>query len=198
MEDIRNSAYDYACCERVWRRVAPQENPYPEARAAATEKVEQTEQPAALPAAIQNDSCCMGTAAGESLEVIRGFVRDELAARQTYLCTARCAPSQEVRRTLHRMAHDEESHARQLMAAIYLATGEVYRPHVCAEKKQYDSFCAMLRHFYHEEACGGFNYFRAGEETLDYCMGQMFTAMSQDEYRHARMLLNMLSRMMKA
>ncbi len=198
MEDIRNSAYDYACCERVWRRVAPQENPYPEARAAATEKVEQTEQPAALPAAIQNDSCCMGTAAGESLEVIRGFVRDELAARQTYLCAARCAPSQEVRRTLHRMAHDEESHARQLMAAIYLATGEVDPPHVCADKKQSECFCAMLGHFYAEVACGGFNYFRAGEETLDYCMGQMFTAMSQDEYRHARMLLNMLSRMMKA
>ena len=194
MEESKNFAYDYEHCERVWRKVAPQENPYPEARAAmeAGEK-----NGGLLPAQTQEDTCCMGTAAVQSLDVLRGFVRDELAARQTYLDFARCVSSREVRRILHAMAGDEERHARQLMAAIYLATGETYRPRVCVERAHYDSYCAALRQFYHEEACGGYNYFRAGEETLDYCLEQMFSAMSQDEYRHARMLLNLLSKALK-
>lgn len=193
-----NSAYDYACCERVWRRVAPQENPYPEIHAAIPEETRETEDTGLLAAEVQDDPCCMGTAAVDSLEVIKGFVRDELAARQIYLGAARCAPTQEARRVLRSMACDEQRHVRQLTAAIYLASGETYRPHVCVEREDFDSFCAMLRHFYHEEACGGFNYFRAGEETLDYCLGQMFTAMSQDEYRHAGMILALLSGMLKA
>ena len=194
MEESKNFAYDYEHCERVWRKVAPQENPYPEARAAmeAGEK-----NGGLLPAQTQEDTCCMGTAAVQSLDVLRGFVRDELAARQTYLDFERCVSSREVRRILHAMAGDEERHARQLMAAIYLATGETYYPRVCVERAHYDSYCAALRQFYHEEACGGYNYFRAGEETLDYCLEQMFSAMSQDEYRHARLLLNLLSKLLK-
>lgn len=195
MEESKNCAYDYEHCERVWRKVAPQENPYPEARA-AMEAGEKTD--GLLPTQTQEEPCCMGTAAVQSLEVLRGFVREELAARQTYLDFARCLSSREVRRVLHAMAADEERHARQLSAAIYLATGETYCPRVCVERAHYDSYCAALRQFYHEEACGGYNYFRAGEETLDYCLEQMFSAMSQDEYRHARTLLNLLSKALKA
>ena len=195
MEKSKNCAYDYEHCERVWRRVAPQENPYPEARAAleAGEKAN-----GLLPTQTQEDACCIGTAAVQSLEVLKGFVREELAARQTYLDFAHCVSSREVRRVLHAMAGDEERHARQLSAAIYLATGETYCPRVCVERAHYDSYCAALRQFYHEEVCDGYNYFRAGEETLDYCLEQMFSTMSQDEYRHARMLLNLLSKALKA
>ena len=194
MEESKSCAYDYEQCERVWRRVSPQENPYPEARA-ALEAEEKTN--GLMPTQTPEEPCCMGTAAGQSLEVLRGFVREELAARQTYLDFARCTASREVRRVLHAMARDEERHARQLMAAIYLAAGETYCPRVCVERVRYDSCCAALRQFYHEEACGGYNYFRAGEETLDYCLEQMFSAMSQDEYRHARMLLDLLSKALK-
>ena len=194
MEESKNCAYDYEHCERVWRKVAPQENPYPEARA-AMEAGEKND--GLLPAQTQEEPCCMGTAAVQSLEVLKGFVREELAARQTYLDFARCAASREARCALRAMAGDEERHARQLTAAIYLATGETYCPRVCVERAHYDSYCAALRQFYHEEACGGYNYFRAGEETLDYCLEQMFSAMSQDEYRHARTLLNLLSKALK-
>ena len=194
MEESKNCAYDYEHCERVWRKVAPQENPYPEARAA----METGEKSGGLlPTQTQEDTCCMGTAAVQSLDVLRGFVREELAVRQTYLDFSRCAPSREARCVLRAMAGDEERHARQLTAAIYLATGDVYRPHVCVERAHYDGYCAALRQFYHEEACGGLNYFRAGEETLDYCLEQMFSAMSQDEYRHARLLLDLLSKSLK-
>ena len=194
MEESKSCAFDYEHCERVWRKVAPQENPYPEARAALEAGKENG---GLLSMQTQEEPCCMGTAAVQSLDVLKGFVRDELAARQTYLDFARCAPSRETRRVLHAMAADEERHARQLLAAIYLAAGETYCPRVCVERVRYDSYCAALRQFYHEEACGGYNYFRAGEETLDYCLEQMFSAMSQDEYRHARTLLNLLSKALK-
>ncbi|MDO4812160.1 MAG: ferritin-like domain-containing protein [Eubacteriales bacterium] len=201
MEDKRNSAYDYACCERVWRRVAPTENPYPNVREEAetdpsdTARTESGE--LSLPGA-QSDPCCMGTAAVESIEVLEGFVRDELAARKMYLSFSRCAPTQEARRMFYAMACDEGRHARELMAAIYLATGETYCPRVCTEQTCRDGYCACLRRFYHEEACGGYNYFRAGEETLDYCLEQMFTNMSKDEYRHARQILRLLSKTLRA
>lgn len=200
MEEKRNSAYDYACCERVWRRVAPMENPYPNAcnemAGDTADAAQRQESELSLPGA-QSDPCCMGTAAVESIEVLEGFVRDELAARQMYLSFSRSAPTQEARRVFYSMACDEERHARQIMAAIYLATGETYCPRVCAEQSCRDGYCACLRRFYHEEACGGYNYFRAGEETLDYCLEQMFTDMSKDEYRHARQILRLLSKVLR-
>ena len=143
------------------------------------------------------DECCMGAAAVQSLDVLKGFVREELAARQTYLSLARCVP-RSAQRVLCAMAADEERHARSLMAAIYLATGETYCPRVCAERTHCGGYCAVLRQLYHEEACDGYSYFRAGEETLDYCLEQMFSAMSQDEYRHARLLMGLLSRALRA
>ncbi len=197
MEEKTNSAYDYACCERVWRRVAPAENPYPHAgeeTAKNTAETGQTENSElSLPGA-QSNPCCMGTLAMESVEVLKGFVRDELAAKQMYRSFSRSAPTQEARRVFHAISCDEERHARQLMAAIYLTTGETYCPRVCAEQNCRDGYRACLRRFYHEKACGGYNYFRAGEETLDYCLEQMFHAMSKDEYRHADQILRLLSR----
>ena len=56
--------------------------------------------------------------------------------------------------------------------------------------------CALLRALYHGEACAGYNYARAGEETLDLCLGKLFAAMSADEYRHAETLLKLLGRKM--
>ena len=193
MEESKSCAYDYEHCERVWRRVAPQENPYPEARAA-----EKGAPGALLPARTRRDECCMGAAAVQSIEVLKGFVCEELAARQTYLSLARCVPSCHARRVLCAMAADEERHARQLSAAIYLATGEPYCPRVCAERTRGGGYCAVLRQLYHEETCGGCRYFRAGEETTDYCLEQMFSAMSQDEYRHARQLMGLVSRALRA
>ena len=192
MEESKSCAYDYERCARVWRRISPQENPYPEVQAAP-----ETVDKGGLLSVQTEESCCMGTAAVQSLDVLKGFVREELAARQMYLDFACCVPSREVRRILRAMASDEERHARQLMAAIYLTTGETYCPRVRVERMRCESCCAALRRFYHEETCGGYNYFRAGEETLDYCLEQMFSTMSQDEYRHARMLLNLLSKALK-
>ena len=200
----QNAAYDYRRCARVWQRVDPTLDPYPDVRAAAamaadtpSDGLSAAERNAelTLPGA-QADPCCMGTAALESLEVLQGFIREELADRRTYLFLARRAPTAEARQVFRAIASDEGRHARRLLAAVYLITGESYCPAICYPPLRCDGYCAALRERYHEEVCGGFNYRRASQETLDPCLQQLLLAFSQDEYRHANAMLCLLSGVM--
>lgn len=200
----QNAAYDYRRCARVWQRVDPTLDPYPDVRAAAAmaadtpgDGLSAAERNAelSLPGA-QADPCCMGTAALESLEVLQGFIREELADRRTYLFLARRAPTAEARQVFRAIASDEGMHARRLLAAVYLITGERYCPTICYPPLRCDGYCAALRERYHEEVCGGFNYRRASQETLDPCLQQLLLAFSQDEYRHANAMLCLLSGVM--
>ena len=200
----QNAAYDYRRCARVWQRVDPTLNPYPDVRATAAmaadtsgDGLSAAERNAELtiPGA-QADPCCMGTAALESLEVLQGFIREELADRRTYLFLARRAPTAEARQMFRAIASDEGRHARRLLAAVYLITGERYCPAICYPPLRCDGYCAALRERYHEEVCGGFNYRRASQETLDPCLQQLLLAFSQDEYRHANAMLCLLSGVM--
>ena len=200
----QNAAYDYRRCARVWQRVDPTLNPYPDVRATAAmaadtpgDGLSAAERNAelTLPGA-QADPCCMGTAALESLEVLQGFIREELADRRTYLVLARRAPTAEARQMFRAIASDEGRHARRLLAAVYLITGERYCPAICYPPLRCDGYCAALRERYHEEVCGGFNYRRASQETLDPCLQQLLLAFSQDEYRHANAMLCLLSGVM--
>ena len=200
----QNAAYDYRRCARVWQRVDPTLDPYPDVRAAAAmaadtsgDGLSAAERNAelTLPGA-QADPCCMGTAALELLEVLQGFIREELADRRTYLFLARRAPTAEARQVFRAIASDEGRHARRLLAAVYLITGERYCPAICYPPLRCDGYCAALRERYHEEVCGGFNYRRASQETLDPCLQQLLLAFSQDEYRHAPAMLCLLSGVM--
>lgn len=200
----QNAAYDYRRCARVWQRVDPTLNPYPDVRATAAmaadtpgDGLSAAERNAelTLPGA-QADPCCMGTAALESLEVLQGFIREELADRRTYLFLARRAPTAEARQMFRAIASDEGRHARRLLAAVYLITGERYCPAICYPPLRCDGYCAALRERYHEEVCGGYNYRRASQETLDPCLQQLLLAFSQDEYRHANAMLCLLSGVM--
>lgn len=200
----QNAAYDYRRCARVWQRVDPTLDPYPDVRAAAAmaadtpgDGLSAAERNAELTLpGTQADPCCMGTAALESLEVLQGFIREELADRRTYLFLARRAPTAEARQVFRAIASDEGRHAQRLLAAVYLITGERYCPAICYPPLRCDGYCAALRERYHEEVCGGFNYRRASQETLDPCLQQLLLAFSQDEYRHANAMLGLLSGVM--
>ena len=200
----QNAAYDYRRCARVWQRVDPTLDPYPDVRAAAAmaadtpgDGLSAAERNAELTlSGAQADPCCMGTAALESLEVLQGFIREELADRRTYLFLARRAPTAEARQVFRAIASDEGRHARRLLAVVYLITGERYCPAICYPPLRCDGYCAALRERYHEEACGGYNYRRASQETLDPCLQQLLLAFSQDEYRHANAMLCLLSGVM--
>ena len=148
----QNAAYDYRRCARVWQRVDPTLDPYPDVRAAAAmaadtpgDGLSAAERNAGLtlPGA-QADPCCMGTAALESLEVLQGFIREELADRRTYLFLARRAPTAEARQVFRAIASDEGRHARRLLAAVYLITGERYCPAICYPPLRCDGYLSLI------------------------------------------------------
>ena len=190
IEQKNPSVYDYDACRALWQRVSPSEDPYPAAEEVGTQSGELS-----LPGA-EGDPCCMGTEAADSVEVLQGFLREELGDAQVYAYLAANLPRRETARLFRALSEEEKRHARDLAAAIYLITGKPYCPRVCVERPDMGDLCALLRALYHGEACAGYNYARAGEETLDLCLGKLFAAMSADEYRHAETLLKLLGRKM--
>lgn len=192
--------YDFRRYDRVWQRVAPDLEPYPGVNAAAVPAPQPQTAPAGqlarqesqLPGASQ-DPCCMGSAAAEMLEVLTGFIEEELEDRRYYLAMSRQAPAW-ARQRLRDIAADEGAHARRLMAAHYLITGQCYRPAVAGGAVTIGRWCPALRERYHMEACGGMNYARSADGTTDPCLAKLLNELSEDEYRHARELMAMLER----
>ena len=202
--------YDYRQYDRIWQRVAPTLEPYPETRRqemgpavpaaqmntapAAQESLTpaQVQQEAQLPGAERNP-CCMGSAASEMLEVLTGFIEEELEDRRYLLAMVRQAPSW-ARPRLRDMAAAEGAQAKRLMAAYYLITGECYRPNVSSERVCTGRWCPALRERYHAAACNALNYARAAEGTTDPCLSKLLNELSAGEYSHANELMSMLER----
>lgn len=205
--------YDFQKYDRIWQRVAPGLEPYPisgqeSGAIEASKAVEQVPQQAmpgltpmkasqeqTLPGADMNP-CCMGSAAAEMLRVLTGFIEEELCDQREYGALARRAPSW-ARQQLRELAADAGGHARRLMAAYYLITGECYHPMIRCEPIRFGSWCTALRQIYHEEACNGYNYERAADETTDPCLSKLLQELSADEYHHAEILMTMLERSMR-
>ena len=193
--------YDFRRYDRVWQRVAPDLEPYPGGNTAVPVQQPQAEpepvpalarQESQLPGAAQNP-CCMGSAAAEMLEVLTGFIEEELADRRYFLAMSRQAPSW-ARQRLRDIAADEGAHARRLMAAHYLITGQCYRPAIAGGAVSVGRWCPALRERYHIEACSGMNYARSADGTTDPCLAKLLNELSADEYRHAEELMAMLER----
>ena len=117
-------ACDYEACREVWKRVAPGEDPYPMADNANTQMSAQDSE-LTLPGA-ETDPCCMGSEASVSVEVLQGFLREELGDAQVYAYLSSCTPRREMARAFRALSEDEKRHARDLAAAIYLITGKAY------------------------------------------------------------------------
>ena len=161
-------------CDRIWQRVSPELDPYPEVRAACrepsreprTENIPERTGAAAVPAAPEipaepaESGCCLAGRAMGSIRLIQDFIEDELADRRAYLAYAACAPNVAARRLLRQLAGEEGSHARRLM--------------------------------------GGLRYAQAAEATEDVCLREIWEELSAAEYRHARQLLSLLEQMVLA
>ena len=119
-------ACDYEACREVWKRVAPGEDPYPMEDNANTQMSAQDSE-LTLPGAEANP-CCMGSEASVSVEVLQGFLREELGDAQVYAYLSSCTPRREMARAFRALSEDEKRHARDLAAAIYLITGKAYCP----------------------------------------------------------------------
>ena len=139
----------------------------------------------------------MGSAAQESLEVLVGFIEEELTNQRQTLALGRQSPVW-ARQQLRELAAIDGAHARRLMAVYYLITGECYRPNVGCGRIAVGRWCPGLRERYHAAACGGLNYARAAEETTDPCLRRLMEELSGEEYRQADVLLAMLERSLRS
>ena len=166
---------DYLHCDRVWQRVAPELEPYPDLRAAAP----------AVPAS------CHVARRREAAERLADFIEHELADRQVYCEQQRSAPPA-ARRVLRQLAEEEGGHARRLMGLYYMMTGQCYRAALPAADGACLTWCAFLRRRYEEECAGGYAYTKAAEEAEDECLRRTLQRMAADEYRHAEMLVQLL------
>ena len=209
--------YDFRQYDHIWQRVAPGLEPYPAVRpeAAAAMADQRLSEPAGtengggsmdqqglsarqeslLPGAEQNP-CCMGSAAAEMLEVLTGFIEEELGDQRAYAALSRQAPVW-ARQRLRDMGAEEGAHARRLMAVYYLIRGTCYRPTIPGGPIRLGKWCAALRERYHAAACNGLNYARAADETTDLCLSRLLKELSAEEYRHADQLLAMLERSLR-
>ena len=188
------AVYDFRQHDQLWRRVNPGLEPYPAAPAAFAQQSGglTAAQESQLPGAEPNP-CCMGTEAAELLAVLEGYIEEELEDRRRYLALSRQAPAW-ARQTLRDIAEEEGGHARRLLAARYLITGQPYRPNLVCGVFCPGRWAEELRRSYHEEACGGLNYARTADGTTDVCLAKLLNELSEDEYRHAERLMTLLER----
>ena len=183
--------YDYRRYDRIWQRVSPTLEPYPAAPEDTTTALT-TRQEAQLPGAEINP-CCLGSAAMEMLEVLTGYIEEELADQRYYTALLRRAPAW-AQPVVQRLAEEEGRHAKRLMAVYYLITGKCYCPAIPCGCIRIEHWCPALRQRYHAEACGALNYARSADETTDICLKRIFTDLSQEEYRHADTISRLLER----
>ncbi len=198
-------AYDYRVYDRVWQRVAPGTDPFsqePDAGMAVPAPASQTAAPVPaqeggggnLPGAEPNP-CCMGTEARESLEVLESFLQEEMAESRCCQALACRAGNREAARLLRQAASEKRTAARELCAAYFLITGNRYTPAVSVERLCWENLHQALRACYHQDACNGFNYQRASEETMDICLRKLFARLSEQSYRRAEALMALLGRL---
>lgn len=212
-------AYDYRVYDQVWQRVTPGMDPFssdpaaagmteaprsgPPVTAAAPPAIQAAAAPAArqesggegtLPGAEANP-CCMGTDARESLEVVEGFLQEELAESRCCQSLACRVRNQQAARLMRQAASEKRAAAKELCAAYYLITGERYSPAITVEHLQWEDLTQALRSCYHQEACNGLNYQRAADETLDVCLQKLFTKLGEQSYRRAEEVMDLLGRL---
>ena len=149
---------------------------------------------ATLPGAEENP-CCMGTAAKGSLEVVEGFLQEELAESRCCQSLACRVRNQQAARLLHCAAAEKRAAAKELCAAHYLITGERYTPAITVEHLCWENLSQALRSCYHQEACNGLNYQRAADETLDRCLQKLFTKLGEQSYRRAEEVMSLLGKL---
>ena len=195
--------FDYRQYDRIWQRVSPELDPYPEVRAACrepsrepgAENIPERTGAAAVPAAPEipaepaESGCCLAGRAMGSIRLIQDFIEDELADRRAYLAYAACAPNVAARRLLRQLAGEEGSHARRLMGVYYLVTGCCYQPRLQGGRVERLPWREVLRTRYHAETCGGLRYAQAAEVT-----GKTVKQITNMVYRGKESLRRLLER----
>lgn len=193
---------DYEMYDRIWQRVSPNLQPYPHLHGEASEITPPA--PAAPgPASRQSPEeetppetaltpCCMGGDARSSLDVLKGFLEEELAECRCAMALSRQVSHRGTARLLRQMAGEKRETARRLQAACYLIDGACPAPEVPLERTRFGSLAELLRWFYHQEACNGYHYQQAAEETSDPCLSALLAELGRQAYGRADAVMRLL------
>lgn len=167
--------YDYRKYDRIWRRVAPELNPYPEARAA-------DEREAAGP------SCPLD---GTGADRLAACMDAAASLRRLCLGDPRCVPPH-ARRTLQCLAGELERQGRKLAALYYLLTGDCRHPAVPAAAVT--AWCPLLRQLYQGVSRAAERYGAAAEDTKDPCIRRTLEGMAEESRCQAAAVLQLLEK----
>lgn len=202
-----HTPYDYRMYDNVWQRVSPGCDPYSDSDAAASlgnsvdAQMMKVPQRAAgnegsnLPGA-QLNPCCMGSEAAQDLKVLEGFIEEELAQRRCYFGLSQRLCHGGAARLLRSIAQEKKEAAQELKTAYYLITGTCYENTVCIDHMRWHSLADALRSCYHQEACNGFNYRRAADESVDPCLQKLFGRLSEQSFMRADALMELLGKIL--
>ena len=195
---------DYDMYDRIWQRVSPDLNPYPHVRGEESEITPpQPYQPPCAPAPRQVEetatqpetalsTCCMGSDARQSLEILKGFLQEELAESRCAMAMSRQVCHRNAARLLRQIATEKREAARRLQAACYLIDGTCHAPEVSVERTRFGSLAEALRHCYHQDACNGYHYQETAEEATDPCLAALLSELSKQSYHRADAVMRLL------
>lgn len=154
-------------CAAIWRRVAPDLDPYPEERAARV------------------------SAAGMSEETLRAALEAALVSRRDYLAYARRAGGS-AGRALEELARGSGQEMRRLRGIYYLLTGACWERQTACDGTEAVGLCTFLRGRYAAETgCAArFEGWAAAAE--DPCLGDVLRHLAEESRSRAAVVLKLL------
>ena len=163
-------AEDYALYDRIWQRVSPELDPYPEIRAAAQAgaAVSPPPQPV-LERREQADSA-------DDLERLMG---EELAGSQHCLALARRTRNAAAQRLLCRIAGEKRAAVHRLETAYFLAAGVRCDPRLTVEPTQWDRLTDGLRSCYQQEIRSAQHCRQAAKTSGDPCLCRLLAELER-------------------
>ena len=172
---------DYRKYDRIWQRVAPELDPYPQARRAAeAEKRENT--PARQ---------------GQKDNALKDILTQERILYRIYLRCCRCTGDLFARRVMQKLAQEALHRARQMMSAYYILTGSC-PPKPPAGEEEKPAWCECLRQLYQREMQGAERCRTAAGQEKESHLRECYEDLAREKGERAAELLSLLERSMLA
>ena len=162
--------WEKADLQAVWRRVAPELDPYPEERKEPDAAADQGVQP--------GKALCLALEAAQ-------------AARRGYLAYAGQSAGS-TRRALEDLARGSGLELRRLRGLYYLLTGERWEAQRCCADAEKPGLCAFLRSMYAAEASSAARYEAWAGEAGDACLSGTLRQMAGESRGRAESVLRLL------
>ena len=172
---------DYRKYDRIWQRVAPELDPYPQARQAA--EAEKRETRSAGPE--------------QKSDVLKDILTEERILYRMYLRCCRRTGDLYARRVMQKLAQEALHRARRMMSAYYILTGSC-PPQPPAGREEKFTWCEWLRRLYQREMQGAERCRTAAGRERELLLRECYEDLMREKEERAAALLSLLERSMLA